>query len=211
MSVGHILIARPDRADAARRRLDRMQMSPLILPAIMPDRISPHIAASPYATFSGSPRPRTPKEHGIALSHLCALGRARAEGWEWSGFWEDDVDGAAGIGWREFALPADCGVLYLGGALWWPKESYGQCLGGDLWRVENAMPISGAHAFMVHRRAIDDILNAYCEMSMTLDDLLSFACIEAQKQGRWSTCFVSPWLAWQQDRPETQNPPPPPP
>lgn len=207
MSVGHIVIARPDRAGDACRRLGAMGITPSVFPAITLEQISPQIAATPYATFSGSTRERTAKEHGIALSHLCALVRARAEGWEWSGFWEDDADGEAGIGWRDLALPVDCGVLYLGGALWWPKEAYGQNLGGGLWRVDNPMPISGAHAFMVHRRAIEDVLKAYCEMSMTLDDLLSCACIDAQRRGRWSTCFVSPWLAWQQDRTETQNAP----
>jgi hypothetical protein len=208
MRVGHIVIARPERADAVCLRLQRIEISPLVMPAIIPDRISSHIAAISYATFNKSTRTRTPKEHGIALSHLCALGRARAEGWEWSGFWEDDADGNAKIDLNDLPLPADCGVLYLGGALWWPKESYGKRIGDTLWRVEHLLPISGAHAFMVHRRAIDDILKSYCEMSMTLDDLLSYACMEAQAQGRWSTCFVSPWLAWQQDRAETQNRPP---
>ena len=182
-----------------------MGVVPHIVPAIVPSCVSPSMDRLGYATFSGGERPRTAKEHGIALAHISALNLARSMDWEWAGFWEDDADGAARMGWQEFDLPADCGVLYLGGALWWPKESYGKPLGNGLFQVTSPLPISGAHAFMVHRRAMPDLMDAYCAMTMTLDDLLSCACINAHKEGRWSTCFVSPWLAWQQDRRETWN------
>jgi hypothetical protein len=201
MTTGHILITMPDRAEAATQRLRKMGITPHVMPAIVPPDLAP--GWQPYLRFGGATRPRTAKEHGIALSHIAALGMARTMGWEWAGFWEDDVDGVPDLGWQDLDLPADCGVLYLGGALWWPREAYGEPLGGNLWRVTKPLPISTTHAFMVHRRAMGDLMDAYTEMTMTLDDLLSCACIAAQREGRWSTCFLSPWLAWQRDRRET--------
>jgi len=75
--------------------------------------------------------------------------------------------------------------------------------GAELWRVTQAKPISCTHAVMIHARAMDDVLASYARADMTIDDLLSCACIHAAREGRWVTCFVQPWLAWQVDRRET--------
>jgi hypothetical protein len=100
-------------------------------------------------------------------------------------------------------LPADCGVVYLGGILWVEPSRYGEDLGDGLWRVTQPMAISCTHAVLIHRRAMADVLREYASMSMTVDDLLSVACAKALASGAWATCFVQPWLAWQGDRPET--------
>lgn len=205
MKIGHILIATPEKTEAAVQRMSVMGITPHLMRAVVPNRVSPKMSQVNYDTFSGQCRPRTAKEHGIALAHIAALNAARTHEWEWAGIWEDDVDGEKNLRLQELKLPSDCGVVYLGGALWWPKEAYGKRLNDHLWQVTEPLPISGAHALLIHRRAMEDIMSAYCEMSMTLDDLLSGACIFANEHARWATCFASPWLAWQTTRPETWN------
>ena len=75
--------------------------------------------------------------------------------------------------------------------------------GARLWSATKAKPISCTHAVMIHARAMDDVLASYARADMTIDDLLSCACMEAAREGRWVTCFVQPWLVWQEDRRET--------
>lgn len=205
MKVGHILIALPDKAEAARARLERMGIQAQIYPAIAPESLEARLAGMGLMRFGGGTIPRKTSDHGLILSHMGAVGMGRAMGWEWVGLWEEDVDGVAGAGWRDLALPADCGVLYLGGILWGSAEDYGTHLGDGLWRVDKPRRvISCTHAVMIHARAMSDVLNAYSMLSMTIDDLLWCACMRAQEEGKWSTCFVQPWLAWQIDRPETR-------
>jgi hypothetical protein len=200
VTVGHIVIARPDKREAAMARLTRMGIAAHWMPAIEPSRA----IEGTYARFNGRTIPRTPASQGAALSHMGALGMARAMRWEWVGLWEDDVDGAEGMGWRDLALPADCGVLHLGGILWGEPREYGEDMGARLWRVTQPHPISATHAIMINARALDDVIASCARMDMTIDDCVSRACMEATREGRWVTCFVWPWLAWQTDRPETR-------
>jgi hypothetical protein len=180
-----------------------MGIDDLWLPAIEPSKA----VKGTYARFDGGTIPRTPAQQGAALSHIAALSMGRALHWEWVGLWEDDVDGVAALGARELSLPADCGVVYLGGILWGEARDYGHEVdspGQGVWRVAQPWPISCTHAVMVHRCAVDDVIASCARLDMTIDDCVSRACIDAMKQGKWSTCFVQPWLAWQINREETK-------
>lgn len=198
--IGHLLIARPDKAAAAQARLRQMGITAGTMPAIEPSAA----VEGTYARFNGGTIPRTPAQHGAGLSHIAALAMARAHEWEWVGLWEEDIDGVEALGERELKLPADCGVLYLGGILWGEPGAYGEDIGAGLWRVTQPHAISATHAIMINARALDDVIASCARMDMTADDCVSRACIEATREGRWATCFVWPWLAWQIDRPETQ-------
>ena len=205
--VGHILIARPDKAAAAQGRLAQMGIDAMTLPAITPTGLSKGMAQVSYVRFNGGTIPRTPASQGAALSHIAALAMGRAHQWEWVGLWEEDVEGVAALGARELKLPPDCGVVYLGGILWGQARDYGHEMdspGQSVWRVAQPWPISCTHAVMVHRCAVDDVLASCALMDMTADDCLSRACIDAMKRNAWTTCFVQPWLAWQIDREETK-------
>lgn len=202
--VGHILIARRDKRDAAWDRHRPMGIDSLYWPAITPESLEAGFCTLGYMRFGGGRIPRTAAQHGAALSHIGAMAYARARQWDWVGLWEEDCDGVGGLGQREVSLPADCGVLYLGGILWGEPGAYGADIGAGLWRVTQPQPISGTHAIMINARALDDVIASCARMDMTIDDCVSRACIEATREGRWATCFVWPWLAWQVDRPETQ-------
>lgn len=200
--VGHILIARPDKREAAQARLARMGIDDLWLPAIEPSAA----VEGTYVRFDGGTIQHTPAQQGAALSHIAALSMGRAYQWEWVGLWEEDVEGVPSLGAREFSLPADCGVVYLGGILWGKARDYGHEVdspGQGVWRVAQPWPISCTHAVMIHASAMDDVIASCARMDMTADDCVSRACIDATKRGSWSTCFVQPWLAWQVDRRET--------
>lgn len=197
--VGHILIARRDKREAAQARLARMGIDDLWMPAI-----EPSVAVEgTYARFDGGTIARTPGSQGAALSHIAALAMGRAHQWEWVGLWEEDIDGVPSLGGRELSLPADCGVVYLGGILWGKAGDYGHSPGQGVWRVAQPWPISCTHAVMIHASAMDDVIASCARMDMTADDCVSRACIEATTRGKWSTCFVHPWIAWQVDRRET--------
>jgi hypothetical protein len=204
--VGHILIARPDKAGAAQARLKQMGIDAMTLPAITPTGLSEGMAQAGYVRFNGGSIARTPAQQGAALSHITALAMGRAHQWEWVGLWEEDVDGVAALGARELKLPPDCGVVYLGGILWGQARDYGHEMdspGQGVWRVAQPWPISCTHAVMIHASAMDDVIASCARMDMTADDCVSRACIEATTRGKWSTCFVHPWIAWQVDRRET--------
>lgn len=198
--VGHILIARPDKREAAQARLARMGIDATWLPAIEPSTA----VEGTYARFNGGTIPRTPCSQGAALSHIAALSMVRALHWEWVGLWEEDVDGVPSLGARELSLPADCGVVYLGGILWGGARDYGEDMGGGVWRVAQPWPISCTHAAMIHASAMDDVIASCSRLDMTIDDCVSRACMDATRRGAWTTCFVQPWLAWQLDREETK-------
>jgi len=280
--VGHILIARPDKAGAAQARLKQMGIDAMTLPAITPTGLSEGMAQVGHVRFGGGTIPRTPASHGAGLSHIAALSMGRAYQWEWVGLWEEDVCGtgtslqgredlegaglqegrgswdgphlkggtdqqgrafkdaprskgarvqevapqsrgagfADGPGfdtpplsrarglrvgdfWDALEIPPDCGAVYLGGALWGSADFYGEQISEcGLWRAR-ALPISCTHALMIHAQAMDDVIASCARMDMTIDDCVSRACIEATTQGKWSTCFVQPWIAWQLDRRET--------
>ena len=198
--VGHILIARRDKREAAQARLERMGIDAITLPAVEPRAA----IEGTYARFNGGTIPRTAAQQGAALSHIAAMTYARMQGWEWVGLWEEDVDGVSALGSQDLSLPADCGVVYLGGILWGPREAYGIEDGVGVWRVTQAAPVSCTHAVMIHRDALLDMLASCARLDMTIDDCVSRACIDATRRGAWSTCFVQPWLAWQIDREETK-------
>jgi len=198
VNAAHFVICRPGQT-GARERLAAGGIAATVYPAIIPDSA---LSSAPFATFGDESRPRTIKESGILLAILGVLGAGLASGAEWIGLWEEDVELVEGMDWKDVTPPADCGVLYLGGALWWPPEQYGEPAAGNVWRVSAPLMISCCHAVLIHRRAAEDILPVMASMSMTADDLLSAACINAA--GRWSTCFMNPWLAWQSNRPETR-------
>jgi hypothetical protein len=200
--VAHYVICRPG-MEGARERLAKAGIEATIYPAIVPMEGSCGAAMAPLARFNGGTIPRRVADHGALLSHMGVVGAGRAGGVEWVGVWEDDVGVGEGVGWRELALPDDCGVVYLGGILWREPSEYGEDLGGGLWRVTQPMAISCTHAVLIHRRAMGDVLREYATMAMTVDDLLSVACAKAMASGAWATCFVQPWLAWQEGRPET--------
>jgi hypothetical protein len=229
VNAGHILIARPDKAGAAQARLKQMGIDAMTLPAITLPPLSAGLAQAGYARFAGGMIERTPAQQGTALTHLGALQMGRALKWEWVGLWEEDVCGAGAVSngegfsdgpgfqtlplsrarglrvgdfWDAFEIPPDCGAVYLGGALWGSADCYGEDLGGGLWRAR-ALPISCTHALMIHAQAMDDVIASCARMDMTIDDCVSRACMEATTQGKWSTCFVQPWIAWQLDRRET--------
>lgn len=123
--VGHILIARPDKREAAQARLERMGIDAITLPAITPTRLSEGMAQVGYARFGGGTIPRTPASHGAGLSHIAALSMGRALQKEWVFIWEEDVEGVADLGRLEIMLPINCGVVYLGGILWGDARHYG--------------------------------------------------------------------------------------
>lgn len=204
MSVGHILIARPEKEGATKARLQIMGVDAMTLPAITPSLLSEGLEKAGYARFNGGRIKRTPAQHGASLSHLGAMQMGRALKYEWVGIWEDDVEGVPSLGARELKLPHDCGVLYLGGILWGKANDYGREEGDGLWRVVQPWPISCTHAIMIHANAMDNVIDSCARLDMTIDDCVSRACIEATKRGTWSTCFVQPWLAWQIDRSETR-------
>ena len=203
MRVAHYVIATPGKDARALDALRKAGIDAKTFPAIMPGDLSDTLAQMPHQRFGGGTIARTPPSHGAWLSHVALLSMGRALRVEWLGVWEDDCGAGDQIGWRELRLPPDCGVVYLGGILWGIPQDYGEDIGDGLWRVTQPRPISGTHAVMIHRRAMDDVLGWYARADMTIDDLLSRACIDAMRDGRWSTCFVQPWLAWQEDRRET--------
>ena len=202
MTVAHYVIAAPGKEDRAITALRKAGIDAKTFPAIMAGPLSDTLAQMPYHRFGGGTIQRTPAQHGAWLSHMALVAMARAQGVEWLGVWEDDVEPGEQIGWRELNLPADCGVVYLGGILWGSLQDYGTQIDPGLYKSA-PLPISCTHAVMIHRRAMDDVLAAYARADMTEDDLLSCACIDAMNAQRWSTCFVQPWLAWQVDRRET--------
>lgn len=204
MTVAHYVIAAPGKDARALDALRKAGIDAEAFPAIMAGPLSDTLAQMPYHRFGGGTIKRSPSSHGAWLSHMALLSMGRALGVEWLGVWEDDLGVGDQAGWRELRLPPDCGVVYLGGILWGEARHYGENMGDGLWRVTQARPISCTHAVMIHRRAMDDVLASYARADMTEDDLLSRACIDAMRDGRWSTCFVQPWLAWQIDRPETR-------
>jgi hypothetical protein len=203
MTVAHYVIAAPGRDARALDVLRKAGIDAEAFPAIMAGPLSDTLAQMPYQRFGGGTIARTPAQHGAYLSHMALVAMARCLGVEWLGVWEDDLGVGDQIGWRELRLPPDCGVVYLGGILWGEARDYGEDMGDGLWRVTQPRPISGTHAVMINRRAMDDVLASYARADMTIDDLLSCACIDAMNRQRWSTCFVQPWLAWQVDRRET--------
>jgi len=203
VKAAHYVIAAPGKEGRAIDALAKAGIDAKTFPAIMAGPLSDTLAQMPYYRFGGGTIQRSPSSHGAWLSHAALLAMGRSLGVEWLGVWEDDLGAGDQIGWRELRLPPDCGVVYLGGILWGRPQDYGEPMGDGLWRVTQARPISGTHAVMIHRRAMDDVLAAYARADMTEDDLLSCACIDAMRDGRWSTCFVQPWLAWQVDRRET--------
>ena len=199
MNVAHYVICHRDKT-AARERLTAAGITATVYPAIVPNSV---MQSAPFVTFNGSQRPRTIKESGIMLAILGVVGAGLASGAEWIGLWEEDVELTHTPGWQDVVIPADCGVLYLGGALWSPAEHYGQLFAGKVWRMTNPAVISCCHAVLIHRTAAQDILPVMASLTMTADDLLSLACIRAHNENRWSTCFMNPWVAWQSNRPET--------
>jgi hypothetical protein len=199
MTISHYVICRPDKLDA-RDRLAAADIKASVYPAIVPSEL---ISAESLIAFNGTPRERTVSNTGNIFAVAGVLGAGLASGAEWIGLWEDDVELAGAVGWQDVTLPSDCAVLYLGGALWGLPEQYGKLFAGKVWQVTAPLMISCTHALLIHRTAAQDILPVLASMKMTVDDLLSSACLEAQRTGKWSTCFMNPWVAWQVDRPET--------
>jgi hypothetical protein len=200
MNVSHYVICRPGQT-AAHDRLKAAGVTSAVYPAIVPNSA---FQAFPFVTFNESQRDRTIKESGILLAILGVLGAGVASGAEWIGLWEEDVELAEPLNLQEISLPVDCGVLYLGGALWSPAENYGRPFAGKVWQMTAPEVISCCHAVLIRRSAAQDILPVMASMTMTADDLLSLACIRAQHEKKWTTCFLNPWLAWQSNRPETR-------
>ena len=203
MRVAHYVICRPGK-EGARERLAKAGIEATIYPAIVPVELSRGVAMAPLARYNGTTIQRTLSAHGALVSHMGAVGAGIAQGADWVGVWEEDVEvtGAVG-GWAGLPLPSDCGVLYVGGALWLKPSEYGERIAEGLWRMNKPLAISCTHALLVHKRAAGDILRGYATMAMAVDDLLSLVCAKAEASGSWSTCFVHPWLAWQVDRRET--------
>jgi hypothetical protein len=202
VTVAHYVICRPG-GEQAKARLAKAGIEATIYPAIVPVEGSCGAAMAPLGRFDGGTIPRRVADHGVLLSHLGVVGAGRASGAEWVGVWEDDVVLGESVGWQELELPTDCGVVYLGGILWGEPSAYGEDLGAGLWRVTQPMAISCTHGVLINQRAMGDVLREYATMAMTVDDLLSCACAKALASGAWSTCFVQPWMAWQEGRPET--------
>jgi hypothetical protein len=200
--VAHYVICRPGK-EGAKERLAKAGIDATVYPAIVPVEGSCGVANAPLARFNGETLPRRAADHGALLSHMGVVGAGRAGGVEWVGVWEEDVVLGKRVGWQELKLPTDCGVVYLGGILWREPSEYGEDLGDGLWRVTQPMAISCTHAVLIHRRAMGDVLREYATMAMAVDDLLSVACAKALASGVWATCFVQPWMAWQEGRPET--------
>jgi len=202
VTVAHYVICRPG-GEQAKARLAKAGIEATIYPAIIPAELSREVAMARLARFDGGTIERTGPNHGALLSHMGALGAGMASGAEWVGVWEEDVVLGESVGWQELELPHDCGVVYLGGILWGEPALYGEDIGAGLWRVTQPLAISCTHGVLINRRAMGDVLREYATMAMTVDDLLSVACVKAMASRSWSTCFVQPWLAWQMDRRET--------
>ncbi len=202
MTVAHYVICRPG-GEQAKARLAKAGIEATVYPAIIPAELSREVAMARLARFDGGTIERTGPNHGALLSHMGLVGAGRASGADWVGVWEEDVVLGESMGWQELELPTDCGVVYLGGILWGEPALYGEDMGAGLWRVTQPLAISCTHAVLINRRAMGDVLREYATMAMTVDDLLSVACVKAMASGAWATCFVQPWLAWQMDRRET--------
>lgn len=97
--VGHLLIARPDKAGAAQRRLAQADIHAMTLPAVMPTRLSEGMGQIGYARFNGGTIPRTPAQHGAGLSHIAALSMGRALQKDWVFLWEEDVEVSPRLKW----------------------------------------------------------------------------------------------------------------
>jgi hypothetical protein len=202
MSVAHYIIARPGKFARAASVLQSAGITAREFPAIIPEDVSA-LEAAPYLRFGTASVPRCSAWHGAWLSHLALVAMARSQpDLEWLGVWEEDLI-ADQITWDPDNMPADAGVVYLGGILWRSPDEYGKPITADLWQVTKPYPISGCHAMMIHRRAFDDILAFYSTAAMTIDDLLSCACMRATALSRWITCYTRPWQAWQSARKET--------
>jgi hypothetical protein len=202
VTVAHYVICRPG-GEQAKARLAKAGIEATVYPAIIPAELSREVAMARLARFDGGTIERTGPNHGALLSHMGLVGAGRASGADWVGVWEEDVVLGESMGWQELELPTDCGVVYLGGILWGEPALYGEDMGAGLWRVTQPLAISCTHAVLINRRAMGDVLREYATMAMTVDDLLSVACVKAMASGAWATCFVQPWLAWQMDRRET--------
>lgn len=200
------LIAGPGKGTEAVERLSRLGIPVRVFPAVWQPSVE---ALAPLLRFNGEHMPRRPADAGVLLSLLSVLVSSRADDATAAIVFEEDVDGD--MPWPEvlsYCAEADSrgvGVLYLGGILWAESpEAYGTEVAPGLWLADEKQVISCTHAVVVFKRAFDDVIASLASQLMTVDDLLSLACLAAARDGKWATAFVRPWGFWQVDREETR-------